>query len=82
MVFELFKKNDLNYDEVKTKIIELSRVENKSDFPEEGDDQDDMFGRSGSSSSGPSQGQKGNANPKTDTPVLDNFGVDITKAAM
>ena len=33
-------------------------------------------------SSGPSQSQKGNANPKTDTPVLDNFGVDITKAAM
>ena len=52
LVFELFKKNDLNYDEVKSKIVELSRVENKSDFPEEGDDQDDMFGRSSSSSSG------------------------------
>ena len=80
LVFELFKKNDLNYEELKNKIVELSRVENKSDFPEEGDDQDDMFGRSGGSSS--SQSQKGNANPKTDTPVLDNFGVDITKAAM
>lgn len=82
LVFELFKKNDLNYEEVKNKIVELSRVENKSDFPEEGDDQDDMFGRSGSSSSSSSQSAKGNANPKTDTPVLDNFGVDITKAAM
>ncbi len=82
LVLELFKKNDVNYDEVKTKIVELSRIENKSDFPEEGDDQDDMFGRSGGSSSGSSQSQKGNANPKTDTPVLDNFGVDITKAAM
>ncbi|HEY5509555.1 MAG TPA: ATP-dependent Clp protease ATP-binding subunit [Prolixibacteraceae bacterium] len=81
LVFELFKKNDLNYEEVKSKIVELSRVENKSDFPEEGDDQDDMFGRS-SSSSGSSQAQKGSSNPKTDTPVLDNFGVDITKAAM
>ena len=81
MVFELFKKNDLNYEEVKNKIVELSRVENKSDFPEEGDDQDDMFGRSGSGSSS-SQSQKGTSNPKTDTPVLDNFGVDITKAAM
>ena len=81
LVFELFKKNDLNYEEVKNKIVELSRVENKSDFPEEGDDQDDMFGRS-SSSSGSSQSQKGTSNPKTDTPVLDNFGVDITKAAM
>jgi ATP-dependent Clp protease ATP-binding subunit ClpC len=71
----------LNYDEVKSKIVELSRVENKSDFPEEGDDQDDMFGRSGNNP-GSSQSQKGNANPKTDTPVLDNFGVDITKAAL
>ena len=81
LVFELFKKNDLNYDEVKTKLVELSRIENKSDFPEEGDDQDDMFGRSGGNP-GSSQSQKGNANPKTDTPVLDNFGVDITKAAL
>ena len=82
LVFELFKKNDLNYDEVKTKIVELSRVENKSDFPEEGDDQDDMFGRGTGGSSGSAHSQKGNGNPKTDTPVLDNFGVDITKAAM
>jgi ATP-dependent Clp protease ATP-binding subunit ClpC len=82
MVFELFKKNDLNYDDVKTKIQELSRIESKSDFPEEGDDQDDMFGRSGGSSSGSSHSQKGSANPKTDTPVLDNFGIDITKAAI
>jgi len=82
LVYELFKKNDVNYDEVKNKIIELSRVENKSDFPEEGDDQDDMFGRSSSSGSGPSQSQKGSGNPKSETPVLDNFGVDITKAAM
>jgi ATP-dependent Clp protease ATP-binding subunit ClpC len=81
LVFELFKKSYLNYDEVKSKIVELSRVENKSDFPEEGDDQDDMFGRSGNNP-GSSQSQKGNANPKTDTPVLDNFGVDITKAAL
>jgi len=82
LIFELFKKSDLNYDEVKSKIIELSRVENKSDFPEEGDDQDDMFGRSSGSMPGSSQSQKGNATPKTDTPVLDNFGVDITKAAI
>lgn len=82
MVCELFKKNDLNYDDVKTKIQELSKIENKSDFPEEGDDQDDMFGRGSGSSSGSSSSQKGAANPKTDTPVLDNFGIDITKAAM
>jgi ATP-dependent Clp protease ATP-binding subunit ClpC len=81
LVFELFKRNDLNYEEVKNKIVELSRVENKSDFPEEGDDQDDMFGRSGSGS-GSAPSQKGGSSPKTDTPVLDNFGVDITKAAV
>jgi ATP-dependent Clp protease ATP-binding subunit ClpC len=37
-----------------------------------------MFGKG---STGPA-GSKGSASPKTDTPVLDNFGIDITKSAI
>ncbi|HSN50809.1 MAG TPA: ATP-dependent Clp protease ATP-binding subunit, partial [Bacteroidales bacterium] len=65
---------------VKTQIEELTRIESKSDFPEDSDEGEDMFGKS--SGSGSSSGSKGSSAPKTDTPVLDNFGIDITKAAV
>lgn len=80
LITTLFRNRDIGYDEVKSKIEELSRVENKSDLPEDNDEGEDMYtGRGGSSGS---SGAKGSATPKTDTPVLDNFGIDITKAAV
>ncbi len=80
LITTLFRNRDIGYEEVKSKIEELSRVENKSDLPEDNDEGEDMYtGRSGSSGS---SGAKGSATPKTDTPVLDNFGIDITKAAV
>jgi ATP-dependent Clp protease ATP-binding subunit ClpC len=81
LICSIFKHYNVGYDEVKSKIEELTRIENKSDFPEDSDEGDDMFGKSGGSGSG-SSGSKGSAAPKTDTPVLDNFGIDITKAAI
>jgi ATP-dependent Clp protease ATP-binding subunit ClpC len=81
LICSIFKHYNIGYDEVKSKIEELTRIENKSDFPEDSDEGDDMFGKSGGSGSG-SSGSKGSAAPKTDTPVLDNFGIDITKAAI
>ena len=80
IISSIFKHYNVGYDEIKSKIEELTRIENKSDFPEDSDD-DDMFGKGGGSVSGPS-GSKGSSTPKTDTPVLDNFGIDITKAAI
>ena len=71
---------NLGYEIVKSKIEELSRIENKSDFPEENDEGEDIFGKS--SGNNPSSGAKSATAPKTDTPVLDNFGIDITKAAI
>jgi ATP-dependent Clp protease ATP-binding subunit ClpC len=80
LVTNLFRDYNTGYEEIKYQIEELTRIENKSGFPEEGDEGDEIFGK-GSGAGGPS-GQKGSGAPKTDTPVLDNFGIDITKAAI
>jgi len=80
LISTIFKHYNIGYDAVKSQIEELTRIESKSDFPEDSDEGDDMFGKSGSA--GGSSGSKGSSAPKTDTPVLDNFGIDITKAAV
>ncbi len=81
LISSIFKHYSVGYEDIKSKIEELTRIENKSDFPEDSDEGDDMFGKGGGSGSG-SSGSKGSSSPKTDTPVLDNFGIDITKAAI
>jgi ATP-dependent Clp protease ATP-binding subunit ClpC len=80
LVSTIFKHYNIGYEAFKSQIEELTRIESKSDFPEDSDEGDDMFGKS--SGSGGSSGSKGSSAPKTDTPVLDNFGIDITKAAI
>ena len=81
LVSVIFKHYNSGYEAVKSQIEELTRIESKSDFPEDSDEGEDMFGKS-SGSGGSSSGSKGSSAPKTDTPVLDNFGIDITKAAI
>jgi len=81
LVSAIFKHYNSGYEAVKSQIEELTRIESKSDFPEDSDESEDMFGKS-SSGGGSSSGSKGSSAPKTDTPVLDNFGIDITKAAI
>jgi len=71
--------NDLgvNYYLVKTQMQDYKQPKSKSDYPEnEDDDPEDSF----SKKSGPGASKK-SVNPKTDTPVLDNFGIDITRLA-
>jgi ATP-dependent Clp protease ATP-binding subunit ClpC len=79
LVSIIFKHYNVGYEIIKSKIMELTRIENKSDFPEDSDESEDMFGKSSGSGS---SGSKSSSAPKTDTPVLDNFGIDITKAAI
>jgi ATP-dependent Clp protease ATP-binding subunit ClpC len=81
LITTIFKRYNIGYEDIKSKIEELTKIENKSDFPEDSDEGEDMFGKS-SGSSGGGFGSKGSSAPKTDTPVLDNFGIDITKAAI
>ena len=76
--------NQLNvtYNDVKEEIMILNLVEEdqlpKAEFPNENEDDDDGKGFMGSSSgAGASKG----SDAKSKTPVLDNFGRDLTKYA-
>lgn len=71
------KKYSIDYEVVK-KELEFSKSEppraEMSGTPSEDDNDDDSFGASGSGSKKP-------VDTKSKTPVLDNFGRDLTKAA-
>jgi ATP-dependent Clp protease ATP-binding subunit ClpC len=58
-------------------MVEAGSPSAKADYPRDEDDEGQGFGPQGKGQSGAS------ANPKSssDTPVLDNFGIDLTKAA-
>jgi ATP-dependent Clp protease ATP-binding subunit ClpC len=76
-------ENGITYNKVKQEISE-SQPENQADFP--GDEDDEAKGPfgSGGPGGGPSGGSKGGGasqKSSSDTPVLDNFGIDLTKAA-
>ena len=85
---KILRQFEVEYDIYKA---ELDYVKDEKDFsedlelptaqaPEEGDyDDDDNSGRGGSSGGG--GGRKGAGNSKSRTPVLDNFGRDITALA-
>ncbi|MGD9928792.1 MAG: ATP-dependent Clp protease ATP-binding subunit [Mangrovibacterium sp.] len=66
----------INYYILKSRLEDYKQPEAKSDYGDEDDDADDPF----SKPTGPGA-QKKPGPSKSETPVLDNFGVDITKAA-
>ena len=67
----------INYYILKSRLEDYKQPEAKSEYgSEEDDDADDPFSKSPSSGSPKKTGAG-----KSETPVLDNFGVDITKAA-
>jgi len=73
LVTQLLSEFDIDYDDVRIEMeTKQKETENKADFGEE--EEDIPFG--GSKKGGQSEGQT-----KSDTPVLDNFGMDLTKAA-
>ncbi|SHE37175.1 ATP-dependent Clp protease ATP-binding subunit ClpC [Mariniphaga anaerophila] len=78
VVTQLLVEFGVNYYIVKSQLKDFRSTEAKSDFPDSEDDEP-----AGSFSKGPggSQGAKKSSVPKSDTPVLDNFGIDITKLA-
>lgn len=79
MAADVLTRNDVNYD----KVAELLSI--KSDFSSgefmDDEEEDDEFpmdrGNTGHSASTKQQAQR----PSSDTPVIDNFGVDMTRAA-
>ncbi len=74
-------ENGITYNKVKQEIND-SQPENKADFP--GDEDDEARGpfSSGGGGQGGGKGSPGSSQKSSsDTPVLDNFGIDLTKAA-
>ncbi len=80
LISSILTEYHINYYILKSRLEDFKNPEAKSEFDDEDDDADDSFSKSsgGASSSTPA---KKPINPKSETPVLDNFGVDITKAA-
>jgi len=74
LVTKMLEKQNINHDRFK-KQLDLQKTIAQSDFHE--DDDPLMGGSHGGFSSGSGASSSGSS----DTPVLDNFGVDITKAA-
>jgi len=79
MISNILSEYHINYYILKSRLEDYKNPEAKSDFDDE-DSDDDSFSKSAGGPSSSSSAKKP-ANPKSDTPVLDNFGVDITKAA-
>jgi ATP-dependent Clp protease ATP-binding subunit ClpC len=77
-------ENGITYNKVKQEISD-TQPESQADFP--GDEDDEAKGPFGAGGSGGGQpgGSKGGSGASqkssSDTPVLDNFGIDLTKAA-
>jgi ATP-dependent Clp protease ATP-binding subunit ClpC len=78
LVTQVLKENEISYSDVRTEL-ESTKKGTRSEFP--GDDDDDDEGKS--QFEGPKQGGGAAQGGKStsETPVLDNFGIDLTKAA-
>lgn len=74
LVTRFLREMDVDYQSVR-RYVENEAPSAKADFPRDEDDEGMTFG--------PQKGQPGSASskPSSETPVLDNFGIDLTKAA-
>lgn len=79
LISNIMNDYHINYYILKSRLEDYKNPEAKSDFDDEDDDADDSFSKPSGGAS--SSSAKKPVNPKSETPVLDNFGVDITKAA-
>ena len=76
LVTRFLSELDVNYQTVR-RVVEAGLPSAQADFPREEDDEGPSLGGGGA---GRSQ-QMSSSKPSSDTPVLDNFGIDLTKAA-
>ena len=77
IVTQLLVEFGVNYYIVKSQLQDYKAPEAKSDFPESDDDDASEAFSKGQGGAG----AKKNVTSKSETPVLDNFGIDITKLA-
>ncbi|MCK4746866.1 MAG: ATP-dependent Clp protease ATP-binding subunit, partial [Bacteroidales bacterium] len=72
-------ENGISYNKVKQEIVD-SQPEGRADFPGDEDEEKGPF--SGGNQPGSGKGSSASSQKSSsDTPVLDNFGIDLTKAA-
>ena len=76
LVTRFLSELDVDYQFVR-KILETDLPIAKADFPKEDDDEGQSYGNAGKGQTPSSPTSK----PSSETPVLDNFGIDLTKAA-
>lgn len=76
LVTRFLTELDVDYQTVR-RAVESGYPSAKADFPREEDEEGQAFGGQGKGQSGSSSASK----TSSDTPVLDNFGIDLTKAA-
>ena len=76
-VAKILMENNINYNIVKNEL-EKKQPKSSADYGDEDDDRGSAFGAGKGSGATPNPAQ---GKPNSDTPVLDNFGVDLSKAA-
>lgn len=81
LISNILSEYHINYYILKSRLEDYKHPEAKSEFDDEDDEADDSFSKPPGSGSTPPSSSKKPVNPKSETPVLDNFGVDITKLA-
>ena len=81
-ILKNIKEKYLNFDITIQSISDLNMPQGGKNFGDDDEDEEEMspFGQFGSASQKGESQQKGNGQ-KTDTPALDKFGYDMTKAA-
>lgn len=84
MAASVLESNDVDYNKVLEQTSLQHDINSGMGFPEDDDDEDEMSSRSsgrGSNDEGQQQAQTASRKSSNDTPVLDNFGTDMTKSA-
>ncbi len=76
LVTRFLSELDVDYQSVK-RMVEAGSPSAKADYPRDEDDEGQGFGAPGKGQTGAPSSPKSSS----DTPVLDNFGIDLTKAA-
>jgi ATP-dependent Clp protease ATP-binding subunit ClpC len=76
-VTDLLKEKNVTYQKIKEELNKR-QPRASSDYGDEDDDRSGPFGQQGKN---PQGGNPQQSKSNSDTPVLDNFGIDLTKAA-
>ena len=82
---KILQDNDLTYDELFNAFSHKTSTKNGFGFQEEEEDEEEdsmPANSSGTGNSRQAQGVKQKTSQGSDTPVIDNFGFDMTRAAM